>query len=325
MRQVFKLVFLFVGVVIGAGFATGSEIVLYFKNNGYFSVLFAAIIIGLLSVAFCYFGKFRNNAKWLNILLKIVVFFGSIVTYCVMISGVSELIFTQFGVKYFGIVVGLIVAFLMLYDIKIIKLLNLIIVPLIVILMIVLLAKSGGEIYRGLDLFAAFKYAGMNMLLGGYFLSEEGEQLSHKQIAYVGFFVTFIMGLLMSICYVISMQASSSSMPVFEVARRNSLGGLAAIVVFLAIFTTLIGSGKGFVGLLEQLFPCKSLMFVFVFALSVFFDGLDFNLLIDYCYGYIGKIGFVICMLVLCKLLYLACERIAKYIANKHAKNNLSY
>lgn len=321
MRQVLKLVFLFVGVVIGAGFATGSEIVLYFKNNGFFSVLSAAIIIGLLSVAFCYFGKLGNKAKWLNILLKIVVFLSSIVTYCVMISGISELIFTQFGVKYFGIIIGLIVAVLMLYDIKIIKLLNLIIVPLIVILMMVLLVKSGGEIYRGLDLFAAFKYAGMNMLLGGYFLSEEGEQLSHKQIAYVGFLVTFIIGLLMSICYIISMQASSSSMPVFEVARRNSLGGLAAIVVFLAIFTTLIGSGKGFVGMLEQLFPCKSLMFVFVFALSVFFDGLDFNSLIGYCYGYIGKIGFAVCCLVLCNLLYHSGERVISYIGNKHTRN----
>lgn len=322
MRQVVKLVFLFVGVVIGAGFATGSEIVLYFKNNGYFSLLLASAIMGLLSVAFCYFGKMKNKAVFVKNLSKIVVFFCSIVTYCVMISGVSELIATQFGVKYFGIITAFVVAILMMYDLRIIKLLNLIIVPMIVLIMLILLIVSGGEIYQGLNIFASFKYAGMNMLLGGYFLSDEGEQLSHKQIAYVGILVTVVMGLLMSICYVISMQASSSSMPVFEVARRNSLGGLAAIVVFLAIFTTLIGSGRVFANIMEEMFPCKPMMFVFVFALGVFFDGLDFAALVEYCYGYIGKIGFATCLIVIASLIINSASKIAKN-CNKKLKTLL--
>ena len=110
MRRIFKLVFLFVGVVIGAGFATGSEIVLYFKNSGYISVVISGIIMGLLSIAFCYFGKLQSKYKIMKNLTKIVVFLSSIITYCIMISGTSELIYNQFGIKYFGIITGFVVA-----------------------------------------------------------------------------------------------------------------------------------------------------------------------------------------------------------------------
>ena len=165
MRRIFKLVFLFVGVVIGAGFATGSEIVLYFKNSGYISVVISGIIMGLLSIAFCYFGKLQSKYKIMKNLTKIVVFLSSIITYCIMISGTSELIYNQFGIKYFGIITGFVVAIIMLYDIRIIKILNLIIVPLIVLIMLVILIIGGGELYSGFDFSSSLKYAGMNMRL----------------------------------------------------------------------------------------------------------------------------------------------------------------
>lgn len=298
MRRVFKLVFLFVGVVIGAGFATGSEIVLYFKNSGYFSVLLASLAMGVLSIFFCYFGKLGNSGKFVKNLMKIVVFFCSIVTYCVMISGTSELIFNQFGIRHFGILTSFIVAILMLYDIKIIKLLNVIIVPIIVIIMIIILSKSDAEIQSGVNIGTSLKYAGMNMLLSGYFLSEEGKDLSHKQIALTGICVTIAMGTLMSICYFISMQAVASNMPIFEVARSHGLGLLAAIVVYFAIFTTLIGSGRAFADMTEKFVPNKIFTFVIVFVLGCYFDKLNFGDLVNFCYGEIGKIGLIICIAV---------------------------
>lgn len=304
MRCVFKLVFLFVGVVIGAGFATGSEIVLYFKNSGYISVVLASLIMGILSIIFCYFGRIKSKSNFLKNLMKIVVFLSSIVTYCVMISGVGELIYTQYGIKYFGVFTAFIVAILMLYDMRIIKLLNLVIVPMIIVIMIVLLAKSGGEIYSGFNISSSIKYAGMNMLLGGYFMQEEGDQLTHKQIFGAGVLVFMTMALLMSICYVISMNACGASMPVFEVARNNGLGVLASIVVYLAIFTTLIGSGRAFADMLSVVTSSKLLIFTLFFVLGIYFDGLDFGALVAFCYDEIGEMGVVICTLVIINLAF---------------------
>ncbi len=303
MRHVFKLVFLFVGVVIGAGFATGSEIVLYFKNSGYLSVLLASCIMGVLSVIFCLFGRLQNKYKWTKNLLKIVVFLSSCVTYCVMLSGVGELIYTQFGIKYFGIFTSFVVSILMLYDMRLIKLLNLVIVPMIVVIMLIILIVSGGQIYVGLNLSSSLKYAGMNMLLGGYFMSEEGDTLSAKQIALTGCLVAIIMGLLMSICYTISMQATGSNMPVFEVARSFGLGSLAAVVVYLAIFTTLIGSGRAFSDMILKILPNKFVVFLLCFVLGFYFDGLDFGDVVAFSYGMIGEIGIVVCVFIVCILI----------------------
>ncbi len=316
-KVIIRLVFLFVGVVIGAGFATGSEIMLYFKNCGYLSVLFAAVIMGLLCVFFCYFGKLQKKIKYIKNLMKIVVFLSSMVTYCVMLSAVSELIETQFGIKYFGIFTAFIVAILMLYDMRIIKLLNLIIVPLIMALMLVILIIGKGEVYSGFNPLQSILYAGMNMLLGGYFMSEEGAELSHKQIACTGVIVTIVMGGLMSICYVISMQAFSASMPVFEVARSHGLGVLAAVVVYLAIFTTLIGSGKAFADMIFAFVPNKFIIFVLCFVLGFYFDGTDFSSLVSFSYSQIGNIGFVICIIVVLSVL---CNYFKMIIANSKIK-----
>lgn len=298
MKRVFKLVFLFVGVVIGAGFATGSEIVMYFRNNGYLSVLAASIIIGALSMVFCCFGKLNNRSKTIKNLIKIVVFISSAVTYCVMISGVSQLIFSQFSVPFFGALTALVTAFLMMYDMRIIKLLNLIIVPLIMVMMLVILSSTNAEFYTGFDIMAAFKYSGMNMLLGGYFMMNEADEMSVSQICATGGLVSVIMAALLTICYLISMQSPQSAMPIFEVARSNGLGALAAVVVYLAIFTTMIGSARAFADMLSPHYVAKGWLFALLFVLGLYFDGLDFAALVAFCYGKIGTIGMVICIVV---------------------------
>lgn len=298
MWNVFKLVFLFVGVVIGAGFATGSEIVLYFGKTGLPSVLFSALLMSSLAVIFCYFGKIKNRFKIANIFMKIVVFFSSVVTYCVMLSGSEEIIFATFGVRYFGLITGIVVAILMLYDMKIIKLLNVIIVPCIVLIMAGILAKSGGVWIDGFDCDSSVKYAGMNMLLGGYFMAEEGNELSNKQILLCGSLVFVAMASLMLVCYLISVQALNFSMPLFEVAKTNGIVFSAGIVIYLAIFTTLIGSGRAVADFMLK-FDCKKLLvFTFFVLLGVQFFFLDFNSLVHFCYGKIGEIGMVVCLIV---------------------------
>lgn len=300
MWKIFKLVFLFVGVVIGAGFATGSEIVLYFEKTGLSAVLFSAFLMGVLAVVFCYFGKIKNRCKIANNLMKIVVFFSSIVTYCVMISGSEEIVFSAFGVKYFGLITGLIVAVLMLYDMKIIKLLNVIIVPCIVLIMAGILAKSGGVWTGGFDVDKSVKYAGMNMLLGGYFMAEEGEGLSHKQILMCGGLVFASMSSLMVVCYLICTQATIAPMPLFEVAKMHGLLWASGIVIYLAIFTTLIGSGRAVADFMLA-FDCKKiLIFAFFALLTMQFFFLPFDKLVHFCYGKIGEIGMIVCIIVVC-------------------------
>lgn len=305
MWNVFKLVFLFVGVVIGAGFATGSEIVLYFSETGVASVIFSAFLMGIMSIVFCYFGKVKKQSKIVYNLLKIVVFCSSLVTYCVMISGSNEIILLAFNWKYFGIATAVIVAILMLYDMKIIKLLNVIIVPCIVLIMVGILLKSGVVSTSGFNAETSLKYTGMNMLLGGYFMAEEGERLTRKQIFACGGLVFLCMGVLMVICYYISLQGVGVSMPLFEVAKVQGLAAFAGVVIYLAIFTTLIGSGRAVADFIVVYAPKKILIFALFLLLGVQFSFLNFAGLVEFCYGMIGEIGMYLCVLVVISTLYL--------------------
>ena len=145
--------------------------------------------------------------------------------------------------------------------------------------------------------------------------------LSHKQILSAGVLVAFVMAILMSICYMISMQASASSMPIFEVARSHGLGVLAAIVVYLAIFTTLIGSGRAFADMILKFVPHKWFVFILFFTLGCYFDGLDFAALVAFCYDEIGEMGLVVCFAVFCNLIYGIIYKIKSDYKNKY--NNL--
>ena len=62
----FKSSCLFVGTVIGAGFATGEEIKLYFGGTDMGSVCLSALFFGVFSALFMIFGKIKmqkNNKK----------------------------------------------------------------------------------------------------------------------------------------------------------------------------------------------------------------------------------------------------------------------
>ena len=57
MKELLKFAFAYCGIVIGAGFATGQEIMQFFTNDGIMS--FAGIVLAVLMVTFV----FRQSAK----------------------------------------------------------------------------------------------------------------------------------------------------------------------------------------------------------------------------------------------------------------------
>lgn len=61
MKSVLKVVFVIIGTIIGAGFASGKEIYLFFViygKNGMIGILISSILIGLVI-----YKVFRNRTK----------------------------------------------------------------------------------------------------------------------------------------------------------------------------------------------------------------------------------------------------------------------
>ena len=297
--SIFKTVFLFVGAVIGAGFATGSEVMLYFGGTGLSSVILSGSLIGVFAIVFALFGKLSNRYKWLDNLLKIAVFFSSFATFCVMISGADEVIRFAFNIKYFGAFTGVIVAFLLLFDMRIIKIINSVIVPFILLLFAVMLIKTGGNLGGGFDPSSSILYASMNMLLGGYMMTREGRNYSVKNILWIGGIIAIIMTTLLGFCYFISMEGYGFSMPLFEVAKRIGLGACAGVIIYLAIFTTLIGAGRVMGDIMCDLGQNKYLFSLLIALVSVLVYSADFRQSVAFIYPPLGWVGVAFTMTTL--------------------------
>jgi len=61
MKKSIKLAFLFIGTVIGAGFATGREIALYFKNISPLAAAFSGLALGFLCTLFIIIGNINKS------------------------------------------------------------------------------------------------------------------------------------------------------------------------------------------------------------------------------------------------------------------------
>ena len=297
--SILKTVFLFVGAVIGAGFATGSEVMLYFGDSNILSVVIGGVLIGMFAVVFALFGKIANRYKWLDKALKAAVFISSLITFCVMVAASDEVVRLSYNIKYFGAITGVVVAFIMLFDMRIIKLLNSIIVPFILLLFVVMASKTGASSGGGFHPSNSLLYACMNMLLGGYMMTCEGKDYSKNQILIIGTIISVIMSGLLLLCYFISSEGVGFSMPLFEVARRIGLGQCAGVIIYLAIFTTLIGSGRVMADIMCDLGQSSTMFSIVLALVSVLVYSANFKASVSLLYPPIGWVGAVFTLTII--------------------------
>lgn len=309
--NLFKIAFLFVGSVIGAGFATGAEVILYFRNCNVWSVITAGVIIGLLAFAFSISYKIFDKFKFLKILNNITIYIASIITFIAMISGAEQIMRETFNIKYIGLISGLIIIWLSRNDIKSAKLLNFVVIPVILILIIIIASKS--HIVRTEGIFSFKKsmlYASMNMVLSGYLMSEEGRKITAKQAFSMSIIVTVTITLLLLLVYYIAMQSPMSSMPIFEVSKGVQLIGVAGIIIYLAIISTLIGASSVVCKMTAGVTECKWIGILGLCVLSFTFYNAEFNQIVSKLYPLLGYMGLLLSGIVIKYMIYVIFRRI---------------
>ncbi len=132
MKNIFKAVWVIIGTIIGAGFATGQEIYLFFGKFGkvgYLSIVFSSILFGIIIYKTLHFAEKNNiteyntflelalkkrKSKVLNVVSLIVILFLG-VTFIVMCAGMGAYLFQELGVpKWIGAAIMSIVSFIIL-------------------------------------------------------------------------------------------------------------------------------------------------------------------------------------------------------------------
>ena len=308
----FDHVSLILGATIGAGFASGQEIVTFFSRFGFVSIFFAIIFFILFSYSInllLNIGKKNYTFFSSNYILKSslnVIFF---IVSANMLAGANELLcglIFDFQFPLYSIVILLISYFVINKDIKAICKVNKILVPIMISFTILVCFLSfffspHSQIAINFDISnlamlstSSILYTFCNVLIISSVVLKMGKNINKTKIKNISFTSSFILFCLI-ILITLSLLINDNSiifakMPMIYLAFliNNKLGYMYSFVIFLSIITTLLATLYSINIKIKN--KNNYIIFIIVFALSLF----GFQKIIQYSYPIIGAFGLII-------------------------------
>ncbi|MDE6275347.1 MAG: hypothetical protein K2M75_02280 [Clostridia bacterium] len=318
-----QICFIYIGSIIGAGFATGREIMLYFGGKGILSGIVAGIAMGALCGLFLWsaksFARLKSSRnvflRALSVIIKVALWICTLASFVCMVCGCEEIIAKTYGIANVGLWTGIFVSFLGICEMSVTRKLNAVIVPMIIILLVALFCKGEKVVDTQFDCKSVIGYCGMNIMMGGYIIAEQDEHFSLKQTVFISALSGVIFALCIAMVYAISIKYADASMPIWEFAKSRGMAALSGVIIYLAIFSTLIGCAK----LICQENSAVKIPRIFSVAFLVIFAMIslkfDFSTIVNFCYPIIGYVGIAYtCFMMLLQIVFLVRYRSSKSI-----------
>ena len=299
MLNAVKVSCLFIGAVVGAGFATGREVILFFGNSGSLTPLIAGLLMGCASGVFLFVGKFAPSGGIWRLLARItdfLVFCAMVITFAVMCSAAEQLFSDAFGVSLVGLACGIVCAIASSFEMKFIKNISFALVAALTVSIAVMYFMCDKVHGQYIDLFSAFKYCGMNMLTGGCLIKDEGKRMKNGEIFLSSLITAVICALLLVMVYVVASLNAECDMPVYEFALKNHAAALGGILIVAAILSTLLGAGRAACTYMGGFFSSSAMPVIFLCSIAVIGYSMDFSAAVDTYYPVIGVFGSCVCI-----------------------------
>ena len=203
-----------VATLVGAGYATGREMSQYFGIASIWTLVFAAVLIALFSMAFLYVGRYRPQSQGKFVLFyRVALSILAVVSCGVMVAAGKSLLS---GV-WTPILICLAGVFICFTD-TVFHVANVLAVPVLIILVAVVAVLSPNlAIGTAFLPLSAANYAGMNLLFEGELLRQEGRDMRPRAILMAGVLIAVCMSLLLFAMHRV-VGASSSELPFADVA-----------------------------------------------------------------------------------------------------------
>ena len=297
---ILKTVCIFVGAVVGAGFATGREIIVFFGDFGVLSPVLAGVLMGAFAGLFIAAGKTvarlgkdgsiaATAARGGFCCVNVVGVAVTVLIFATMTAGIEQLLARLTGVEHLGVAAALAAVALAGKDLRGVGAVNLILVPALAAMILYLAAKSEqtGESLP-VAIYPSVSYCAMNMLLGGVLVSKDAEEASAAEICCISAASGCVMAALLAGVYVVSMGYADFAMPLFEFCRDIGAGFVGAAIAITAILTTLVGAAKTLRDGLEKAFGSGVSASCAVAMLALASSKLDFASAVDGFYPLIG-------------------------------------
>lgn len=324
MRQGFSLAFVYIGLVIGAGFASGREIMEYFNlpsgtdHSGIVLATFLFVAVAYLILRRAYLGNLTTCHQYLSAVagrlapaMKWFLFLYLFCGFFTMLSGCGALLFQSYMLPpLFGILFLSGICFLVLsFDLKGIVALNSFLVPCMIlgIFYICFSAAIFGTTqvfaYQGISgsiLLSALCYVSYNTVSAPSVLVPLQKGISRRSIRIAALVGGFSLGLLVLIIWASQSlffdALWESELPMLKLAAMagRTEKKVYTGVLLMSILTTAVSQGFGIL----QTFPLTSKKHRVRGAgvlclLAIPFALIDFSVLVRYLYGFFGIVGLV--------------------------------
>ncbi len=334
MKQILNISFVYIGLVIGAGFASGREIFEYFNipsKTSSHGVALATLWFGLISYIIMSLAKSLKAETFEQFIekvsLKAAPFIKSFMysfMFCgffVMLSASGTLFRDTLNIP-FGIGVFVLAVFCFIvfsFDLKGIVAINNILVPFMLIGMTLLCIFSLGsdapvfsafETLKSNMLISAMCYVSYNTITAGAVLVPLSAKQSNKTIIRASVLSTLVLGLLIFIVWftlnLFFNDILSAEMPLLTLAafRGDIYKSLYAMVLFMALCTTAISHGFGILSKFRFKKTSDRIIAAALLCLIAMpFAKLGFSTLIANLYSGFGYLGLIWTGLIIYKFL----------------------
>lgn len=332
---IFTFVMTILAGIIGAGFASGKEIVAFFGAAGYWAIPFLVIAGGLFFCCFYVFswiGKFVKPKSISDLTSAVFgragmfVDFGfilsSFITLSSMLAGcdsIGTLIFgTGYNFCYISILTAIIVAVIVAVGLKYIYKITDFIMPVMlgmifIVLMLHLFTKAPQQVAPENINFNFFSiliysilYVSMNSFYNIFIIAKSSEYMDKKQIGKASTIASSILFFLILLLFISIMRGGNivflSDMPMINIAfgLGSPIGIIYSIVLWLAIFTTICISAYTIREWLGRAIKNKFMCSVIVLTLGFIFSRFGFANIVKIFYPIEGIFGlfFIIYLIV---------------------------
>lgn len=323
MKQIFSIVLVIIGALIGAGFASGQEIYSFFYSYGavgLIGICITCVLIGVTiykSLQIICINKIDNYDKFLSVFIKnekitqvinIIINILLLVTFYIMIAGFGAYFEQELGInKIFGSsVLAIMSAIIFFTSVKGVLKVSQCIVPILIIFVIVigginLITINTDQVHiimkRGWIL-SSITYCSYNMILLIPVLISLRKQISRKSyIKYIailsGIFMIIMSIMIYMLLLKIDIDINTLEMPIVYVIRIFfvKFKTIYAFIILASIFTTAISVGIGFLQNMSKSKKSYPQFVLFMCITSLIVSNFGFSKLVNFVYPFFGYLG----------------------------------
>ena len=324
-----KVIFVIIGTLIGAGFASGREIYVFFTQYGKMGLL-GIIITGIITGVIIYrvltivktyeifnYNKLLERINWkyqrTNKLINFIVNSFLLISFYIMVAGFSAYLNQSYRVNsYLSSTLFAIICYLIFKkNIEGVIKVNEILVPILLIFIIFLGIKNLPFIITKKDLIqtatnsnyfliSSLLYASYNSIVLIPVLTGLRNYLTNKkQIIRISIICSFTIVLLAALIYALLLRdtffISQLEMPLIEITMQfgKAFKYIYGFVIIASIFTSAISTGYSFLKNITKSKDGYNAALLLICISSIFISNIGFSKLVETLYPIFGLLGLI--------------------------------